>query len=159
MKNLIWLLALATQFSFAAEFPMKPDKQLTPGELCQYPAEYRYPEQIAYCERDVSKEQADQVFQDYRKKGFNLNLDNRSSYKIDHYIPLCAGGANSNENLWPQHMSIFAQTDDIERIGCETMAMGKISQAEFVKLIKQVKNDLTLASAVRMELRRRKASR
>jgi hypothetical protein len=56
-------------------------------------------------------------------------------------------------------MSIFAQTDDIERIGCETMAMGKISQAEFVKLIKQVKNDLSLASAVRMELRRRKASR
>lgn len=133
---------------------MRPIARLTPGELCDRPARYRYPENIAYCERDVSKEQKDEVFSSYRRNGYRLSYSNRSSYKIDHYIPLCAGGSNNNENLWPQHLSISKVTDSLEKLGCDKMALGKITQSQFVRLIKRVKNDLSQASTVRNELSR-----
>jgi hypothetical protein len=69
-------------------------------------------------------------------------------------LPLCAGGSNNNENLWPQHVSVGVLTDDLEQLGCDKMAKGKITQAKFVLLIKRVKNDLSQASAVRSELSR-----
>lgn len=156
MKNILWLLVVITNISFAQnagrEFPMGPIAKLTPGELCDRPARYRYPENIAYCERDVSTEQGKEIFANYRKLGFRLNPNQRSSYKIDHYIPLCAGGSNNNENLWPQHMTIYPITDSLEKLGCDKMALGKITQAKFVTLIKRVKNDLSQANAVRTEL-------
>ena len=160
MKNIIWLLVLVTNIALAQdsinEFPKGPMAKLTPGELCTHPDRYRYPENIAYCERDVSTEQKDEVFAAYRKSGFKLSYNNRSSYKVDHYISLCAGGSNNNENLWPQHISIAQITDDIEKTGCDKMAQGKISQAKFISLLKRVKNDLSQASAVRLELSRLK---
>lgn len=156
MKNLILPLFLLTTLSYARftvnEYPMGPSEDITPGKLCEVPDRYRYPERIGYCERNVSQEQKMEVFENYRKKGFRLNPLNRSSYKIDHYIPLCAGGSNSNENLWPQHMSIYSQTDDLEQLGCEIMSLGNISQAEFIRLLKLAKNDLTQVEEVRDEL-------
>jgi len=158
MKNILWLLVLVTNISLAqnsiAEFPKGPIAKLTPGELCDRPSRYRYPENIAYCERDVSVDQKEQVFEAYRKSGYKLN--HRSSYKVDHYISLCAGGSNNNENLWPQHITISEVTDSIEKTGCDKMALGKLSQAKFVALLKRVKNDLSQASAVRLELSRLK---
>ncbi len=133
---------------------MGPVARLTPGQLCATPTEYRYSERIAYCERDVSTEQKDQVFALYRRMGYTLSYTNRSSYKIDHFIPLCAGGANTNANLWPQHISIANITDSIEKLGCEKMAAGSLSQARFVYLIRVVKNDLRQAQAVTLELSR-----
>ncbi len=69
MKNILWLLVVATNISFAQssmnEFPRGPLAKLTPGELCDRPSRYRYPENIAYCERAVSIEQKDQVFAHY----------------------------------------------------------------------------------------------
>lgn len=158
MKNILWLLLVVTNISLAqnviGDYPKAPIAKLTPGELCDRPARYRYPENIAYCERNVSVEQKSQIFAAYRENGFRLNLSDRSSYKIDHYLPLCAGGSNNNENLWPQHVSVGVVTDGLEQLGCEKMAQGKITQAKFVLLIKRVKNDLTQASAVRGELSR-----
>ncbi|MBA2404645.1 MAG: hypothetical protein H0V66_07730 [Bdellovibrionales bacterium] len=154
----MWLLLVVTNISLAQdggrEYPMGPNARLTPGELCDRPARYRYPENIAYCERDVSTQQKDQVFAAYRSNGFKLSYQNRSSYKVDHYLPLCAGGSNNNENLWPQHLSISNITDALEKLGCDKMALGKITQAKFITLIKRVKNDLSQANAVRAELSR-----
>lgn len=158
MKNIVWLLLVVTNISFAqssmGEFPKGPNARLTPGELCDRPARYRYPENIAYCDRDVTVDQKEQIFANYRANGYRLNTSDRSSYKIDHYIPLCAGGSNNNENLWPQHISIGTQTDDLEKLGCDKMAQGKLTQAKFVLLIKKVKNDLSQASKIRGELNR-----
>ncbi len=84
--------------------------------------------------------------------GFRLSYTNRADYKIDHYLPLCAGGSNNNENLWPQHVSIGVLTDDLEKLGCDKMALGKITQANFIILIKRAKNDLTQTNVVRSQL-------
>lgn len=157
MKNILWLLLVVTNISLAQgnrEYPMAPNAKLTPGELCTHPDRYRYPENIAYCERAVEYEEKEIIFEAYRRLGFRLNTANRSSYKIDHYIPLCAGGSNNKENLWPQHISLANMTDALEALGCSKMALGKLSQANFVKIIKRVKNDVRLAPEVTRELSR-----
>jgi hypothetical protein len=158
MKNILWLLVVVSNIalaqSFVAEYPVRPIPKLTPGELCNTPDAYRYPENIPYCERDVTFQQKEEVFQAYRRAGFRLSLEERSSYKIDHYIPLCAGGSNSNNNLWPQHLSLFSVTDSIEKLGCDKMALGRVTQRRFVQLIRMVKHDLSKAEAVRLELSR-----
>lgn len=157
MKQIFLLLLVLSQVAFAsdvyiAEFPKGPIAELTPGELCNRASEYRYPERIAYCERDVSSQQKKEIFEIYRREGYRLDPKTRSSYKIDHYIPLCAGGSNNDENLWPQHKSVYEITDDIEQKGCEKMKLGVLKQARFVFLIKKVKNDLSQAKAVRQEI-------
>jgi len=158
MKKILWLLLVVTNISFAqnmiGDYPSAPLAKLTPGELCDRPASYRYPENIAYCDRNVTVEQKSQIFAAYRDNGYRLNLSDRASYKIDHYLPLCAGGSNNNENLWPQHVSVGVLTDPLEQLGCEKMAKGKLTQAKFVLLIKRVKNDINQVSAVRLELSR-----
>jgi hypothetical protein len=141
---IVLFVFLATSFTFAgrSEFPKGPEATLTPGSLCDRPTEYRYPERIAYCKRDVSSEQKQNIFQDYRNIGYNLDPRSRSSYKIDHYIPLCAGGSNHDDNLWPQHLSVYNITDPLEALGCEKLKEGKITQKDLIALIKKVKNDL-----------------
>ncbi|HXH74852.1 MAG TPA: hypothetical protein VNJ08_07795 [Bacteriovoracaceae bacterium] len=141
------MLASSLTFSYTAEFPKNPVGTLTPGSLCERASEYRYPEQIAYCKRDVSSTQKRDIFEDYRGLGFNLDPRKRSSYKIDHYIPLCAGGSNRDDNLWPQHISIYTITDPMEGLGCEKLLAAKIKQKELVRLIKLVKNDLSKATS------------
>ena len=153
-KTFLFLLVcgqIATAFAYN-EFPTAPNESLTPGELCDRPTTYRYPEHIAYCERDVDGTLKDQVFESYRRLGFRLSPNRRSSYKIDHYIPLCAGGSNNKENLWPQHISVGQHTDFLEDLGCQKMKEGKLSQADFIKLIKRAKQNTNEAPAVRGQL-------
>ncbi len=144
---LLTLLSLSA-FSFAEEFPLGPLAQNTPGELCTSTNHVRYPERIAYCERDVSSARKKQIFEDYRRLGFTLPPNDRGSYKIDHYIPLCAGGSNSTKNLWPQHKSVYEITDPLEPLVCEKMSQGRLKQVEAVALVKKVKNDLSTADEV-----------
>ncbi len=142
MLSLVALFSLS--FAHAQEFPIGPDSRLTPGILCKNPDSYRYPEHIAYCERDVSPTLKNRIFDNYRELGYRLNPKTRRDYKIDHLIPLCAGGSNEVTNLWPQHKSIYEQTDKMEAIGCEKLAQGKIRQTELVDLILDAKNNLAL---------------
>jgi hypothetical protein len=152
--KLFLLVSLIISFSsFCSEFPLGPDETLTPGQLCQHPDSYRYPEHIAYCRRDVHRSLKDQIFQNYRNLGFYLNKKKRRDYKIDHYIPLCAGGSNSIENLWPQHRSVYLQTDMIESVGCEKLKAGLISQSAFVALVKEAKNNLERAADILARLK------
>jgi hypothetical protein len=64
---------------------------------------------------------------------------NRTDFKMDHYIPLCMGGSNDNENLWPQHKTIYQHTDPIEPVLCELMAAGQILQLKAIAIIRSVK--------------------
>ena len=148
LTTMLLVLFSLSAFSFAKEFPIGPDQSITPGEICMNSGTFRYPERIAYCKRDVSSNRKKQIFEDYRGLGFVLPANDRGSYKIDHYIPLCAGGSNSTENLWPQHKSVYEITDPIEPLLCEKMSEGRLKQAEAVQLIKKVKNDLSKADEV-----------
>lgn len=129
---------------YVAEYPQGPLPSLTPGKLCERPDSYRYPERIAYCNRDVDPDLKAEIFRDYRQEGYRLNPKERRDYKIDHLIPLCAGGSNSEDNLWPQHMSIYAITDQLESLGCEKLKLGKILQRDLVNMIIAAKKDLNL---------------
>jgi len=148
---LITLSAFAGS-SFKAEFPIGPESTLTPGSLCDRPDAYRYPERIPYCNRDVDSSLKNDVFREYRDDGYKLNPKDRQKYKIDHLIPLCAGGSNNEDNLWPQHVSIYTQTDPLEGIGCEKLKEGLIKQAELIKLILSAKKDLNLVPEVLRKL-------
>ncbi len=135
-------ISLMISLTASAEaFPTAPLNQLTPGELCEKPDSYRYPEHIAYCERDVSASMKWGVIAVYMKyiSGFAITSQNRSQYKIDHYIPLCMGGANTASNLWPQHMTVYSYTDIIEEDLCKELELGAISQVQAIAQIKFAK--------------------
>jgi hypothetical protein len=147
----ILLAALVFSFQFSASandfanerFPLHPDAQMTPGKLCSNGSTRRYPEGIPYCNRSVESGLKKEIFKAYDEElGFETRQMNRGDFKIDHYIPLCAGGANSVENLWPQHKSVYNITDPMEPLVCEKMAEGRLKQAEAIELIKRGKNDL-----------------
>jgi len=144
---IIGLLVASSLFAsveYKAEYPQGPIADITPGSLCDRPDAYRYAEKIPYCNRDVDSSLKADIFQEYRNNGFRLDPSQRSSYKIDHLIPLCAGGSNREDNLWPQHKSVYEITDPLEPAACDAMKAGKIKQAEVVKLILAAKKDLKL---------------
>lgn len=148
MKAFFFALLVSTSLfasiEYKAEYPKGPDALMTPGSLCERPDAYRYPEKIPYCNRDVDSSLKADIFQNYRNDGYKLDPKDRSSYKIDHLIPLCAGGSNNEDNLWPQHKSVYEITDPMEPAACDAMKAGKIKQAEVVKLILAAKKDLSL---------------
>jgi hypothetical protein len=147
MKLLVAILILsfgASAGRYLADYPKGPETSLTPGRLCDRPDAYRYPERIPYCNREVDPMLKDMVFREYRNLGYRLDPKQRSNYKIDHLIPLCAGGSNEEDNLWPQHITIYTQTDPLESLGCEKLKLGKIKQADLVRLIINAKKDLSL---------------
>lgn len=128
--------------AFANSFPKGPDENLTPGALCTHADALRYPEKIKYCERNVSPDEKAEVFQKYDQLGYRTRSLKRSAFKIDHYIPLCAGGDNNKKNLWPQHESVYKITDPLEALICEKMAQGRLLQKDAIKIIVQGKNNL-----------------
>ena len=140
--------------SFAElRYPEHPDARLTPGSYCKKPDSHRYPEHIPYCRRDVSKGEKWDVINRYnRELGYDINGGNRQQFKIDHLIPLCAGGSNEPANLWPQHERIYQQTDPMEGLACEKMAAGRLLQQRAVELIRRGKLDLSQIPAVIEEL-------
>lgn len=151
MKHLI-ALVLVTLVSLSAHavdsFPKGPDANLTPGALCTRPTAHRYPEGINYCERNVDSSTKKDIFIQYDQIGFRTRSMNRMDFKIDHYIPLCMGGANDETNLWPQHKSIYAITDPLEPVLCDKMAQGKLLQKDAVRMIKFGKANLDQVPAL-----------
>jgi hypothetical protein len=134
---------------------MHPDERMTPGVLCSrnQADTSRYPEHIPYCSRSVSSGLKRDIIAAYdRDLGYGVGRMNRGDFKIDHFIPLCMGGANERGNLWPQHKSIYVQTDLIEQRLCELMAAGQLSQADAVAKIRRVKFHLDEAAALTQQL-------
>ena len=160
MKNLL-SLSLVSLFLFnvafagEAKYPKSPNLTETPGKLCSNPTSIRYPEKIAYCERDVDSYTKNAIIAKYDKLfAYSIRQMNRGDFKIDHLIPLCAGGANAEENLWPQHKSVYNITDPLEPLVCEKMAAGRLNQAEAIKLILQAKMNLDQVSNIIKQIKR-----
>lgn len=144
-------VCLSSVFSvYASEpFPVGPDPGLTPGSLCASTKTLRYDEKIPYCSRDVDSSLKNEIIALYDDKlGFQVEQMKRVDFKIDHFIPLCMGGSNQPNNLWPQHKSVFAITDPLEGTTCLKMEQGKILQAEAVALIRRAKADLMEAKKI-----------
>lgn len=127
------------------QYPTGPNERLTPGDLCERNQSntFRYPERILYCNRSVSSGEKQSIIRAYdRELGFQIGQMNRQDFKIDHYIPLCMGGSNDDENLWPQHKSIYQITDGLEGKMCELMSKGKLTQVKAVETIRHAKKNL-----------------
>lgn len=134
-------------------FPKSPIITETPGKLCSTPSAYRYPEKIAYCERNVDSYTKNAIINKYDSLfGFRIRQMKRTDFKIDHLIPLCAGGSNSEENLWPQHASVYKITDPLEPVLCEKMQAGRLTQKEAIKLIMEAKMNLAMAPVILKKL-------
>lgn len=158
LKTAHWMalvLVFVSGFSTFARstFPKNPDTTLTPGSVCKRANHYRYPERVAYCERNVDKSRKQESIRNYNQKlGYNILPGERSSFKIDHLIPLCAGGSNELDNLWPQHKSIYEITDPLEPLICEKMSQGRLKQAKAIEYIRRAKLHLEEVDQVMSEI-------
>ena len=74
--------------------------------------------------------------------GYKIESMSRNDFKIDHLIPLCAGGSNDVTNLWPQNRKVYEITDPVEPLICAQMEAGKLTQAQAVILVLKAKNNL-----------------
>lgn len=145
----IAMLAFATPAFSSQDFPLGPRAEMTPGSTCQQSNVYRYPEHIKYCNRSVDSGLKNEIIKDYDQTfGYRVASMPRRAFKIDHFIPLCAGGSNNQDNLWPQHESVYAITDPLEPLVCEKMAAGKLSQADAIQFVREGKNDLSKVPAI-----------
>lgn len=125
-----------------AKFPTQPDPKMTPGKLCDR-GQKRYAQGITYCERDVSTGMKNAIIADYDQElGYSIRSMNRGDFKIDHFIPLSIGGSNDAENLWPQHKSVYAYTDNLELLLFQAMEADKIVQAKAIEVMKECKLEL-----------------
>lgn len=141
--------SLAGVRGYQGRFPHTPDETLTPGSTCDRPSYYRYREKIPYCERNVKSSRKAEIFRTYdRELGFTTTQMERGQFKIDHYIPLCMGGSNDDDNLWPQHKSIYELTDPAEGFLCERMSEGSMLQREAIAIIRRIKETPEEASRI-----------
>ena len=131
------LLCLAVVVTLLPSFHVQgaePDDSVTPGALCRHSDpdfdKYAYSEKIAHCRRHVTaamkKEVADQ---------YGVPKKDYSKYEFDHLYPLCAGGANSVENLWPQPHAEALEKDKIEDEVCQGMKAGTMTQKQAIRKI------------------------
>ena len=118
-------------FAFGDRYPMTPDAGDTKGELCTTSdpdfREYRYPERIPYCERNVSSSLKKRIYEDYA-----IPQIERKDYTIDHLIPLSIGGDNRQINLWPEHKAVKALRLNLEYDLYLKLRDGKISQDDAI---------------------------
>lgn len=137
-----------------SNYPIHPQASLTTGSLCEHPSRKRYPERINYCERSVESELKRQIIRRYDATfKYRIQSMSRSDFKIDHLIPLCMGGSNEENNLWPQYKKIYMITDPLEPEMCAAMSNGKILQRDAVMLILKAKNNLDQAGMILKQIR------
>ena len=131
--------ALMTTVVGAAQLPapLVPDHS-TPGSLCTADhedfTEYRYSEEIPYCERNVSSGLKNQIYRDY-----GVPNECKGEYTIDHFYPLSLGGDNSRENLWPEPKAVKATRNNLELRLYQQLSLGKITQKVALAKIRQAK--------------------
>jgi len=145
----------SNSYAIPKDIPTSPDLTITPGDVCtrNEADEYRYPERIPYCRRDVDVETKEAVYDRYdRKYGLTAKGYTRHNFKIDHLISLCMGGSNDASNLWPQHITVSEITDKIEELLCIHMRDGRMKQSEAIETMRKVKMNLKLAPAVQEAL-------
>lgn len=127
------LILLISPLSYAS-YPLAPDPQRTPGELCSEEdpdfETYRYAERIPYCVRNVSYSRRQDIYDMY-----GIPEKCRSQYTVDHFIPLALGGNNSDSNLWPEHKSVKNARYDLEMDLFWALERGELTQEEAIEIV------------------------
>ncbi len=135
MKSFLALLLFPL---LAFSYPMTPDKNKNPGDLCtdndEDFYEYRYDERIPYCERNVSALTKRKIYDAYR-----VPENERREYTIDHILPLAIGGSNHWKNLWPEHKEVKALRPTLEDKLYRAMRDGEMEQSEAVRTVLRAK--------------------
>ncbi|MBC7457392.1 MAG: hypothetical protein H7235_03880 [Bdellovibrionaceae bacterium] len=107
---------------------LAPDPKLTKGVLCtpQDPdfKGFDYPSKVARCNRNILDSEKAAVAKAYG----NIPQADWPKYEFDHYLPLCAGGSNNIQNLWPQPIAEAKQKDVIEVQVCSALKAGTMTQ-------------------------------
>jgi hypothetical protein len=128
---LMFLLSLPGSLAFATQ----PNPTLTPGELCtpNNPdfAGYRYAANIAYCKRNVSLAEKQQIAKAYG----DIPESEWPNYEFDHLIPLNAGGDSSIANLWPQPIAEAKEKDKLEQEIFNGLSRGSLTQSQAVQMV------------------------
>ena len=135
MNRKYFSVLLVVQFLMVSgAFATQPDRTKTPGVLCTEDdpdfSEYRYPEHIPYCERNVDQSKKQKVADEY-----GIPKSDWSKYEFDHLIPLGIGGSSDIRNIWPQPKVEALEKDKVEQQVFNGMQSGKMTQAEAVKMI------------------------
>lgn len=135
-------------------YPIHPQDSVTTGALCDHPDSRRYAEGIAYCSRNVDSGTKKEIIRNYDATfKYKIQTMSRGDFKIDHLIPLCMGGANSVNNLWPQHKSVYTITDPLEAELCQKMSDGRLLQKDAVVIILKAKHNLGQVEEIRAQVR------
>lgn len=115
----------------------KPDFSFTPGHLCTETdpnfLEYRYPEHVPYCRRNVTQDMKRTVGGHY-----GVPSTDWSGYEFDHLIPLALGGDSSIDNLWPQPRGQEDGSDAKDKLENDLylqIKAGTVTQADAVRKI------------------------
>jgi len=126
------LLQLA---AFNASAFVHPDKTHTPGVLCTSSdpdfESFAYSAHVAKCTRNIMDDEKVQVSDWYG----GIPKSDWPKYEFDHLIPLCAGGSNSPQNLWPQPIDEAKLKDRVEDEVCRGLREGTLTQEQAVEKV------------------------
>jgi len=123
-------LLLAASPAAAQNWAVIPDPTLTPGAV-------RTTDVGAICStptsglRHWSRERDDRILAEY-----GLPTGPHGDYELDHLIPLCLGGADSEANIWPQpHRPLepawnSERKDELEARLCQLACAGALDVRE-----------------------------
>lgn len=121
--------------------PLVPDSTISPGQICTPDdpdfSHYRYDNQIAWCHRNVSWEERQEVYERY---GIPSECQHR--YTIDHIIPLSIGGSNAFENLWPEHRIVKEMRDQFEYEVFQLVRNGLLTQEQAIEMMMKEKYNI-----------------
>lgn len=131
------LIVVATP-AVMADFPTKPDPEMTNGDFCTSEnrdfREYRYKERVAICRREVSWRLKSYIYDAY-----NIPENCRHEYTIDHFVPLSMGGSNESVNLWPEHKAVKATRQSLEQDTYVALNRGEIGANDAVETVVHAK--------------------
>ncbi len=135
MKTFLILLSFNFIAHLSASASILPDPALTPGVLCTSTdpdfKDFEYPAKVARCNRNISDTEKTEVAKNYG----NIPRADWPKYEFDHYMPLCAGGSNSPQNLWPQPIAEAKQKDVVEVEVCTGLRAGTMTQDQALQKI------------------------
>src|ERR1700687_2216276 len=116
-----WAVALAGGTALAQDFPIRPNDSLTPGavastdpnDVCGIVDGLTYSRRHRHTPIELKRE----VYAAY-----GIAADGRP-FEVDHRVPLCVGGADVRENLWPQEGWQHPNFHDKDRLEVEICRM------------------------------------